>query len=127
MSIPSTMENLGEGMIDRLKVISGRRIEDERRRRRLTQRQFAQRTGISVRWIREIEAGSPGVKLDDHLRCAHSLQMAPTYIFLPLLCRIYGKRMALDFATIDLFDFEQKCVALAARRLSRAKLDPRHL
>jgi len=117
MSLPRIREKQDDRIIDRLKVISGRRIEDERRRRRLTQRQFARRIELSVRWLREIEAGNPVVKLDDHLRCADALGMAPTYIFLPLLYRSYGRSCPINVAVVDLADLEQRYLALTARRI----------
>lgn len=105
-------------IIDGLKLISGRRIEDERRRQRLTQRQFAKRTGISVRWLREVEAGNPVVKIDDHLRCADALHMAPTYMFLPLLYRSYACACPVDCAVDNLTDIEERYVAMTNRRMA---------
>lgn len=105
-------------MLDELKQISGRRIEDERRRRRMMQRQFAPKAGISVRWLREIEAGNPVVKLDDHLRCASALHIAPVYIFLPLLYWTYGRSLPINFALVDLVDIERRCLAMVGRRVA---------
>lgn len=116
MSLARLSEKQDDSIIDRLKVISGRRIEDERRRRRLTQRQFARRIELSVRWLREIEAGNPVVKLDDHLRCADELHIAPTYIFLPLLYRTYGQTCPINVAVADLSDIEKRYLALIGRR-----------
>jgi transcriptional regulator with XRE-family HTH domain len=116
MSAAKINEAQADEAIDRLKVISGRRIEDERRRRRLTQRQFARRTGLSTRWLREIEAGNPAVRLDDHLRCANALAIAPTYIFLPLLYQTYGRACPVNLAIADLSDIEQRFIALISRR-----------
>lgn len=93
---------LDDDLINHLKEISGRRIEDERRLQRLTQRQLAQRVGISARWLREIEGGNPIVKLDDHLRCGAALQLVPTYILLPLLCKTYGRPLPSNIAVTDL-------------------------
>jgi len=122
MSLSRLSENQDDRIIDRLKVISGRRIEDERRRRRLTQRQFARRIKLSVRWLREIEAGNPVVKLDDHLRCADALHIAPTYIFLPLLYRTYGRICPINVAVADLTDIEQRYLALISRRMSSIQI-----
>ncbi|MGN7931889.1 helix-turn-helix domain-containing protein [Sphingopyxis sp. 22461] len=117
-----TVENSGDKMLDELKVISGRRIEDERRRRRMTQRQFAPKAGISVRWLREIEAGNPIVKLDDHLRCANALHLAPSYIFLPLLYQSHGRALPINFAIMDLVDIERRCLAMLSRRMTANRL-----
>src|SRR3546814_2026146 len=58
---------------------------DLRLRRRLSQEHLARRVGLSVRWLREIESGNPAVALDDHLRCAAALRLAPAFVLLPLL------------------------------------------
>jgi len=122
MSLDRTNEDSNDALLEFLKVISGRRIEDERRRRRLTQRQLSVRTGLSIRWLREIEGGNPIVKLDDHLRCAGALRLAPTYIFLPLLYRSYGRVCPIDVGITDLTDLEQRTLALATRHLGRQHL-----
>ena len=111
-----TVTSSHDTLLNQLKEISGRRIEGERRRRFLTQRQFALRARISVRWLREIESGSPAVKLDDHLRCAAVLGVAPSYIFLPLLFQAHGKRLPIDVLHFDLLDVELRCMKLIARR-----------
>lgn len=118
MPLTRTSENSHDALVRHLKVISGRRIEGERRRRLLTQRQFARQAGISVRWLREIEGGNPIVKLDDHLRCGATLRLPPSYIFLPLLYQSYGRTCSIDIANADLTDLEQQTLALVARRLS---------
>lgn len=121
MSLAKVSEEHVDATIDRLKLISGRRIEDERRRQRLTQRQFARRACLSVRWLREIEAGNPTVKLDDHIRCANALDIAPTYIFLPLLYRTYGRACPINVAVADLSDIERRYLALVGRRLAQIR------
>lgn len=88
-------------LLDQIKHISGRRIEDARRHRRLTQTQFARQAGLSVRWLREIESGSPSVKLDDHIECALALGIAPTYIFIPLICHVFGRPLPPTFDQAD--------------------------
>jgi len=121
MSPAAISERPDDGILDRLKLISGRRIEDERRRKRLTQRQFAKRAGISVRWLREVEAGNPVVKMDDHLRCADALHMAPTYIFLPLLYRSYDCACPINCAVDNLTDIEERYLAMINRRVAVRK------
>ncbi|HEV7313740.1 helix-turn-helix domain-containing protein [Sphingopyxis sp.] len=121
MSFPKFMESSDNRILDELKEISGRRIEDERRRRRMTQRQFAPKANISIRWLREIEAGNPVVKFDDHLRCASALQMAPTYIFIPLLYRSYGRQLPINFSVADLADIERRCLAMIGRRMAELR------
>ena len=65
-----------ESSLAEIKQMSGRRIEDERRRQGLTQPHLARRAGLSVSWIREIESGNPRTKIDDHLRCAAALGLS---------------------------------------------------
>lgn len=77
-----------------IKQMSGRRIEDGRKRERLTQTMLAQRVGLGVSWIREIESGNPSTRIDDHLRCSLALQISPSYIFIPLLFMAHGLQFA---------------------------------
>lgn len=105
-----------DALLEQLKEISGRRIEGERRRRFLTQRQFATRSRMSVRWLREIESGNPVVKMDDHLRCAGVLGLAPSYIFLPLLYQAHRRQLPIDVSHFDLADLERRFIQLIARR-----------
>jgi transcriptional regulator with XRE-family HTH domain len=110
---------LDDELLNRLKEVSGRRIEDERRRQRLTQRQLAERTGISTRWLREIESGNPIVKLDDHLRCGAALQLVPTYIFLPLIGSSYGRPLPNSISVADLGRLGECASDLASTQTQR--------
>jgi len=118
----STATSSHEALLRQLKEISGRRIEGERRRRFLTQRQFAARVRFSIRWLREIESGNPIVKLDDHLRCAATLGMAPSYIFFPLLYHAHGEHLLMDVAQADLVDVERRCIRLVTRRTKEHRI-----
>src|SRR3546814_12849656 len=91
MSDTRTCEKGGVASLDQLKEFSGRRIESERLRRRLSQEHLARRVGLSVRWLREIESGNPAVALDDHLRCAAALRLAPAFVLLRSEERRVGK------------------------------------
>lgn len=115
MSLGRVDENPEDELLQRLKGISGRRIESERRRRFLTQRQFALKARMSVRWLREIEGGNPIVKLDDHLRCAAVFNIAPSYFFLPLLYNVHGKTFPPELELSDLTDIEKRCIAMIGR------------
>lgn len=108
-------KNSEDELLERLKGVSGRRIESERRRRFLTQRQFALRARMSIRWLREIEGGNPVVKLDDHLRCAAVLNIAPSYFFLPLLYNAHGQTFPPELECSDLTDIERRCIAMIGR------------
>ena len=90
-----------------IKQMSGRRIEDERRREGLTQSKLAIRVGLGVSWIREIESGNPKTKIDDHLRCAAALQISPSYIFLPLLFMAHGLQFSPQLLTGNLMELER--------------------
>lgn len=96
-----------------IKEISGKRIEERRRRNRITQDQLAQAVGRSVRWLREIEGGNPKSKLDDHLLCAHRLGLSTSHVLIPLLFvehhMTIPKELLLDE---DLSDLEKRCIAL---------------
>jgi transcriptional regulator with XRE-family HTH domain len=105
-----------DASLDYLKEFSGRRIESERLRRRISQKHFARRVGLSVRWLREIESGNPAVKLDDHLRCAAALHLAPAVVLLPLLDPDYNRPSPIYPAPSELADIEYLIWTLIARR-----------
>lgn len=90
-----------------IKQMSGRRIEDGRRREGLTQSMLAQRVGLGVSWIREIESGNPRTRIDDHLRCSVALRISPSYIFLPMLFMAHGLQFAPQLLAGNLWDIEQ--------------------
>lgn len=117
-----TDEHFGYASLEHLKEFSGRRIESERRRHRLSQRHFARRIGMSVRWLREIESGNPAVKLDDHLRCAAALHLAPAFVLLPLLDPDYQRSTPSNTVTSEFAHIENLFWALVSRRAGRAAL-----
>ena len=99
-----------------VKVQSGRQIEEARKRLRLTQRDLARELGMGVRWLREIEAGNPRSRLDDHLLCAYRLGLSTGHILIPLL--FAGQRMCFprQLAMGDLSDLERMCIEMIAQR-----------
>ncbi|WP_214197803.1 helix-turn-helix domain-containing protein [Novosphingobium profundi] len=99
-----------------VKVQSGRRIEEARKKQRLTQQDLARALGMGVRWLREIEGGNPRSRLDDHLRCAYRLGLSTGHILIPLM--FAGQRMCFprQLATGDLSDLERMCIELVAQR-----------
>jgi transcriptional regulator with XRE-family HTH domain len=99
-----------------VKELSGRRIERARRINGVTQAQLARDVGISPRWLREVEAGNPASKLDDHLRCAHQLGLSTGYMFLPLLFLGHGLEFPRALALGDLREIERQCIDLIAAR-----------
>jgi transcriptional regulator with XRE-family HTH domain len=99
-----------------IKELSGRLIERRRRRDHVSQRQLAQAVGRSERWLREIEAGIPTSMLEDHVRCAHKLQMATVHLFIPMLATehnmVFPRELLLQD---DLWDMEEDILAVITR------------
>ncbi|MBA4751903.1 MAG: helix-turn-helix domain-containing protein [Sphingopyxis sp.] len=120
MSDSRASKHLSEASLDRLKEFSGRRIESERLRFRLSQKHFARRAGLSVRWLREVESGNPSVKLDDHLRCAAALNLAPAAILLPLFDPDCDRPSRLRPLTNELADIEHLICSYVSRLAGRA-------
>lgn len=128
MSLQSTFHARDPSVLASIKAMSGKRIEDKRRQERITQEEFAARTGIGVRWLREIESGNPKCTLDDHFRCAHGLGLSTGHLWIPLLFlehgMIFPKQLLLD----ELGELERLCIDLIARHkletLSRQLLAP---
>ena len=108
--------SVAESPILYVKVISGRQIEEARKKLRLTQRELARELGMGVRWLREIEAGNPRSRLDDHLVCAYTLGLSTGHILIPLL--FAGQRMCFpqQLATGDLSELERMCIEMIAQR-----------
>ena len=108
--------SVAESPILYVKVQSGRQIEEARKKKRLTQRDLARELGMGVRWLREIEAGNPRSRLDDHLLCAYRLGLSTGHISIPLL--FAGQRMCFpkQLATGDLSHLERMCIELIAQR-----------
>jgi transcriptional regulator with XRE-family HTH domain len=97
-----------------VKKVSGERIRDERRRRGIKQGELADEMGVSSRWLREIEAGNPGTKLDDHLNATIRLGLSAGHIVLPML--FISQRMPVPQTLLhtDLRLLERACVDLIA-------------
>lgn len=90
-----------------IKQMSGRRIEDGRRREGLTQSKLAKRVGLGVSWVREIESGNPRTRIDDHLRCSAALRISPSYIFIPLLFMAHDLQFAPQLLAGNLYELER--------------------
>lgn len=111
-----------------IKEQSGRRIEEARKREGLTQRALARELGMGVRWLREIESGNPRARLDDHIVCAHRLDLATGHILIPLM--FFSQKMSFPTQLVigDLREFERLCIeVVAAKHLDQLKtaLTPR--
>ena len=115
-------------LLNFVKELSGRRIEQARRRNGITQVQFAREVGIGRRWLQEIESGNPSSRLDFHVVCAEHLQLKTGYIFFPFLFRGHQMEFPRELTYGDFEEIERECIDLFVRRkLSRMKqkLTPR--
>lgn len=95
-----------------IKMLSGERIKHERNLRGITQLELATNMGGSPRWLREIEAGAPVTKLEDHLNAALRLGMTTGHIAFSIL--FAGQRMRFPRQLIygDLPTIERKCIEM---------------
>ena len=128
MSLDSEASRPDVTLLCFVKEISGKRIEEARRRARITQQIFAKQVGVSERWLREVEAGNPASKLDDHLTCSRYLRLPVGHILIPLM--FLGHEMAFprQLALGDLAELERQCIDLIAERNIRqitTELTPR--
>lgn len=103
-----------DAILAEIKYISGRRIEEHRKRLHLTQERLAARVGIGARWLREIEGGNPKSRLDDHIRCAHGLGLTCGFILIPMMFQEHGVTFPRPLLFGDLADLERRCVAFIA-------------
>ncbi|MGD9714243.1 MAG: transcriptional regulator [Thermomicrobiales bacterium] len=102
---PSGPERLGD-----LKTLSGRIIEERRKRMRMTQGQLAGKVGIGVRWLREIEAGNPKSTIENHLRCAFALGLGASHLFIPLMFMENDMKFPIELLLDDPSDLEKRCI-----------------
>lgn len=115
-------------LLNFLKEISGRRVEDARRKSKMRQPQFAAMVGMSDRWLRELEAGNPASTLDDHVLCSFYLSLPLGHLLFPLLFAAHGMTYPNQLAYADVVDLERCCIDLVAERQSRmlvGQLTPR--
>jgi len=93
-----------------LKTLSGERIRHERKARGITQVELAAHMRGSLRWLREIESGAPGTKLEDHLKATLSLGASTGHIVLPILYAGHRMRFPQQLIYGDLAGIERKCI-----------------
>lgn len=99
-----------------IKEISGRLIERRRRRDGVSQRRLSEAVGCSERWIREIEGGLPSAKIEDHVRCAHSLEMTTVHLFIPIMAMEHKMSLPRELLMQDdLWDLEHDMLEVVAR------------
>ncbi|WP_257555917.1 helix-turn-helix domain-containing protein [Sphingobium sp. CFD-2] len=107
-----------------IKSISGRRIEERRRRHRITQEQLAADVGISVRWLREIEAGNPSSRFDHHLACADALGLSSAHFRIPMMFLEHKMHFPRQFLLEDLHEIERLFIEFISNLNLRAFLKP---
>lgn len=98
-----------------IKLMSGRRIEMKRRYEKITQDDFAASVGIGTRWLREIEAGNPKSRLDDHFRCAHALGLSTGHLIIPLLFMEHQRTFPRALLEGDISAIETMCIDAIAQ------------
>jgi len=107
-----------------IKKIAGELIRRERKRRHITQIQLAQMMGVSLRWLREIEAGAPVTRIEDYLNASLRLGLSTGHIALPIL--YMGQRMRFPQQLLhgDLAAIERICLeAISDMAISALKRD----
>lgn len=107
-------EDERETILAEVKRISGRRIEERRRFQRKTQEQLATEVGMGVRWLREIEAGNPKSRIDDHFRLAHGLGLSAAHLLIPLLFLEHHLHFPRGLLHDDMHELELLCIELIA-------------
>lgn len=110
MAHQSTRRTNQEDILDEIKLISGKCIEGRRRMERITQAQLAAEAGIGVRWLREIESGSPKPSIEDHLRCASRLGLPAGYFFLPMMFLQHRRSFPADLLHGDMNRLQEHCI-----------------
>jgi transcriptional regulator with XRE-family HTH domain len=100
----------GPERLDKIKLLSGRIIEERRRHVRVTQAQLAQRAGIGVRWLREIEGGNPKSTIENHLRCAFALGLGASHLLIPLMFMENDMKFPIQLMLDDPAGLERRCI-----------------
>ena len=77
---------------DAAKVIHniGRRVAEERIRLQLTQAAFAERVGVSLKYLQRVEAGRENLTVSSLVRLANLLGVTPRDLFAPASLRNAG-------------------------------------
>ncbi|AYO77276.1 MULTISPECIES: helix-turn-helix domain-containing protein [Sphingobium] len=104
----------GASILAEVKTISGRRIEERRRREHISQKALAANVGIGVRWLREIESGNPKSRFDDHFRCAHALGLSAAHLLIPMLFLEHHMHFPRQLLQDDMNEIEERCIEFIA-------------
>lgn len=114
MSSQSSASLERASILAEVKLISGRRIEERRRLRRMTQDKLAAKAGIGVRWLREIESGNPKSRIDDHLKCAHALGLSAAHLLIPMMFLEHRMPFPRQIFDEDMHELEARCIEFIA-------------
>lgn len=114
MSTQSRRPGNRSAILAEVKMISGRRIEQRRREKRMTQKELAAQIGMGVRWLREVEAGSPKSRFDDHMRCAHGLGLSASHLLLPMLFLEHQMHFPRQIFDENIHELEAGCIEYIA-------------
>lgn len=106
-----------------VKKVSGDRIRDERKRRNVKQADLADGIGVSLRWLREIEAGNPAARLDDHLMATIRLGLPVSNILFPVLFISQHMPVPRMLLHTDLEGVERACIDLVAQSAIKMMTD----
>lgn len=109
-----TVQSDEETILDKVKGLSGWCIEEQRKRRGITQDQLGQATGITERWLREIEGGNPKTSIDDHLRCAAAVGLTAGYLLILMIFTERNMSFPRELLLDDLPRIEERCVSSIA-------------
>lgn len=113
---PQSPQAIDGGILSLIKELSGKLIERRRRRDRISQHSLAKTVGCSERWIRELEGGAGAPALEDHIRCAHSLRMTTTHLFIPLLAMEHNMKLPRELLLQDdLWELERDILEVVNR------------
>lgn len=106
-----------------VKKVSGDRIRDERKRRNVKQADLADGIGVSLRWLREIEAGNPAARLDDHLMATIRLGLPASNIVFPMLFMAQHMPVPRVLLHTDFETVERACIDLVAQAAIKMMTD----
>ncbi len=93
-----------------IKQISGWFLEQRRGQLHVKQEVVASDAGLTSRWVREIEAGNPKAKLDDHFKCAAALDLSAGYMMIPMLFMERSAEFPRELLLPRLAALEERCV-----------------
>lgn len=119
-----------ETRLAEIKQISGWCLEQRRGQLHIKQEVVASDAGLTSRWVREIEAGNPKAKLDDHFKCAAALDLSAGYMMIPMLFMERNAEFPRELLLPRLAALEERCVGAISDEIVgglRQRLSPGRL